>query len=197
MQPVVCGTLELVFERLEHREQSLRRLERHLAPEERRCAEHHAGLEARRFVARRGRLRELLAARLGAAPREIELTRGTYGKPALAGRLASRLHFNVSRSGDFAAYAFSRREVGVDLEQIRELPERDAIAAHAFSPAEKAAYACAGPAERLDEFYRIWTRREAFAKALGTGLALPIDSFDAAVRTFRPAPGLIAAAWAA
>ena len=91
-----------------------------------------------RFIVARALLRQLLAARLGERPEAVELASGSRGKPALAGRFAtSDLRFNVSHCKDVAVYALSSgREVGVDVEAVRTLPDADDVAARWFSPRE-------------------------------------------------------------
>jgi 4'-phosphopantetheinyl transferase len=146
-------------------------------------------------------LRELLAVRLDVKPEAIELAYGKNGKPGLAQRFADTdWRFNVSRCGDVAVYAFSRRrDVGIDVEAIRPVREADAIAARFFSRREYAAYSALGPRDRPLGFLQCWTRREALAKALGNGLSMPIEELDVLrapgwrLHSFSPLPGFIAA----
>jgi 4'-phosphopantetheinyl transferase len=150
--------------------------------------------DRRRYVVARGRLRELLAQRLGADPREIELVHGANGKPALA---HGSLRFNVSHCEDLALYGFAEgREIGVDLEVLRELSEADQIAERFFSADERAAYRALPAPQRTRGFFRCWTRKEALAKALGTGLAISPERHGGRawhVESFSPRPGFIAA----
>jgi 4'-phosphopantetheinyl transferase len=145
--------------------------------------------DRRRFVLARARLRELLAARLGVRPAAIELGYGPHGKPELVGRFAdSALRFNVSHKDDLAAYAFAwGREVGIDVEAVRELEDADDLAARFFSPAERAAYRALDPRDRPLGFHSCWTRKEAFVKALGGGLGQPLDRFDVSLAPGEPA----------
>ena len=116
-------------------------------------------------------LRQVLAAYLGEAPEEIDLTAGEHGKPRLA-REPERLAFNLSHSGRLALVAVARdREVGVDVERLK--PERDllALAERALAPEQAAAVREAAGAERVRLFYGLWTRHEARLKCLGVGLA--------------------------
>jgi 4'-phosphopantetheinyl transferase len=167
-----------------------------LTEDERRRA---AGLawerDRRRFVITRGRLRHLLADRLGLPPSDVELEYGCTGKPCLSRRLASRtLHFGVSRSEDLAVIALSNtRKVGVDVEAVRHVAEADDIAALCFSVPEYESYRALRPEDQPEGFLRCWTRLEAVAKALGCGLGhpMPSDEQDWAVRTFVPQPGYI------
>lgn len=142
-----------------------------------------------RFVVARARLRELLGSRLGVRPEAVELECGAHGKPALAGRFAdTNLRFNVSHCDDIAGYAFSSgREVGIDVEAIRALPDADDIAARFFSRRENAAYQALEPRDRPLGFFQCWTRKEAFIKALGEGLSHPLDSFDVSLAPGEPA----------
>jgi 4'-phosphopantetheinyl transferase len=173
--------------------------------------------DRRRFVVARARLRAELGARLGVRPEAVELQYGAHGKPALAGRFADGgLCFNVSHCDDVAVYAFSRCEVGIDVEAIRSLTDADAIAARFFSYRENVVYRALPPRDRPLGFFQCWTRKEAFIKALGEGLSHPLHSFDVSLapgeraellriesapgddRTWRleswsPAPGYVAA----
>lgn len=158
--------------------------------------------DRRRFIVARARLRELLAERLGAGPRTLELVSEPGGKPRLAPKLAaSGWRFNVSHCDELALCAFSRRrEVGIDLEAIRPVSEADAIAERFFAPGERRDYGLLAPDERPLGFLRIWTRKEALAKGLGAGLCAAPETLDASappqgwsVESFSPEPGFISA----
>jgi 4'-phosphopantetheinyl transferase len=70
------------------------------------------------------------------------------------------------------------RQLGVDIELWRPLGDEAALVRRFFSPAENATYAALAPAARTQGFFECWTRKEAYIKAVGQGLALPLDSFD-------------------
>ena len=142
-----------------------------------------------RFIVARAWLRRLLAERLDVEPGSVEFAYGPRGKPALAGPLAdSGLRFNVSHSDDLAVYAFSRgREIGVDVEAVRAMPDGDGIAARFFSHRENEAYLALDARDRPLGFFNWWTRKEAFIKALGDGLYHPLDSFDVSLAPGEPA----------
>jgi len=142
-----------------------------------------------RFIVARARLRELLAERLGARPDLVELVYGARGKPALSSRFASSgLRFNVSHSDGVAAYAFATgREVGIDVEAVREINDADSVAARFFSRSENETFLALGPEERSVGFFNCWTRKEAFIKALGDGLYFPLDRFDVSLKPDEPA----------
>lgn len=145
--------------------------------------------DRRRFVAARGTLRILLGRYLALDPAEVRFQYGAYGKPSLAAHTSAvDLRFNVTHSEDLALYAFAcGREVGVDLERIRPVPEMEQIAEGFFSARERAALKSLEPGQRLDAFYACWTRKEAYIKARGEGLALPLDRFDVSLAPGEPA----------
>jgi 4'-phosphopantetheinyl transferase len=143
-------------------------------------------LDRDRFIVSRATLRRLLARSLGVVPSSITFQQGQHGKPALA--TFAELRFNVSHSGDRGLVALAvGREVGVDIERVRTSVNPLEIAARFFSPVERAALEALSPADRRDAFFACWTRKEAYLKALGLGLSLPLDSFDVEVRPSVPA----------
>jgi 4'-phosphopantetheinyl transferase len=144
--------------------------------------------DRRRFVVARARLRELLGARLGVRPRDVEFAYGAHGKPALAPGGDPGLCFNVSHCGSLAVYGFAEgRAIGVDVEAVRAMRDQDDIARRFFSPRESAAYFAVAPLERPLAFFNCWTRKEAFIKAIGDGLHYPLDSFAVSLRPDEPA----------
>ena len=131
-------------------------------------------------AAGRGWLRSLLARYLEAAPQSIEFRFNEHGKPSLAGiHESSRLRFNISHSHGFALFAFARdRELGVDLEKIRLDRSFQRIAERFFAPGETARLRSIPAAQQAQAFFECWTRKEAYIKARGKGLSLPLDSFQ-------------------
>src|SRR5271165_6534531 len=129
------------------------------------------------YILCRGALRVLLAHYLECSPKDVEFIFGRKGKPALRG--TSPLRFNVSHSADMALFAFTLDcEVGVDVERIRELAELESIASHFFCADETAALLSLSPELRRVAFFRCWTRKEAYIKAVGDGLSIPLDRFQ-------------------
>jgi 4'-phosphopantetheinyl transferase len=172
---------EVVVTRLDVGLEALSELEPLLSDTERYRASRLAlDRDRRRFSVARARLRQLLSARLDARPESVELAYGVHGKPLLARPFAdSDLRFNVSHSGDMAVYVFSRgREIGIDVEAVRAVPDADDIAARFFSRRENEAYHALAPRDRQLGFFNCWTRKEAYVKALGGGLSHSFDSFD-------------------
>jgi 4'-phosphopantetheinyl transferase len=128
------------------------------------------------FIAGRGILRELLSRYVGRPPGALAFTYGPEGKPQLPVDAAC---FNVAHSGGRALYVVARgREVGVDLEEIRSDSDWEQIASRFFTGSEVAALAALETAERELEFFRIWTRKEAYIKGRGRGLSIPLNRFS-------------------
>ena len=142
--------------------------------------------DRRRFIVVHARLRQFVAERtIGTRPETVRFTVGQHGKPALADQ---DLRFNLSHSDDLAAFAFAAgREVGIDIEQVRSMPDADAVVERFFSAREREAYRALPAGERLEAFFCCWTRKEAFMKAIGEGLACPLDSFDVNLAPGEPA----------
>ena len=143
--------------------------------------------DARRFVVARSALRTLLSGCLGLTPRGVAFTYGAHGKPALDGTHAA-LSFNLSHSGDVAVIAAGwDRAIGVDVELRRPLPDLAALAARSFAPRERAVLDALPEGERAAAFFRCWTRKEAFIKATGQGLAQALDAFVVSLGPAEPA----------
>lgn len=137
------------------------------------------------FIARRGLLRAILGRYLGTNPSGLQFCYGTYGKPALASeRSTSRLCFSVSYSHGLALLAFARgRELGVDVEQVRPHLADENVIEQFFSPREIAALRELPGHMQPDAFFCCWTRKEAYLKTRGKGLALHLNLFDVSVRS--------------
>jgi len=128
------------------------------------------------FVLGRTFLRQALGARIGIAPERCELVELPGGRPMLANPCG--LDFNLSHSGDRLFVAIVENGVvGVDVEAVNWQQNFEAVRA-AFSTAELARFASLDARERVREFFRIWTQKESFVKALGQGLSYPLDSLS-------------------
>lgn len=139
-----------------------------------------------RFIAARGSLRTILGRYLGVEPGEVRFCYGPFGRPGLvapsdcAGHGA--LDFSLSHSGDLALFALAQgRKLGVDLERIDDDVEWEALAERFFSSQENAALRALPSDVRRQAFFTCWTRKEAYVKAQGQGLSLPLDRFDVSV----------------
>jgi 4'-phosphopantetheinyl transferase len=137
----------------------------------------------RAFVLGRAALRALLASYLGVEPAGVHFAYGSQGKPALADA-ACALRFNASNSNDLAACAFTTGcEIGIDIEQHRPLHNLESIADRFFAPEEAADLRKLPEADKTSAFFHCWTRKEAYIKAMGGGLSIPLDSFQVTLQS--------------
>lgn len=150
-----------------------------LSPEEQaRAARFLYALDRDRFAAARGILRVLAGRYLRLAPRDVALAVSPEGKPALAAGDRS-LRFSVTHARDQALYAFARgREVGIDIERILDAADVPSLAERICSPLEAAALQRLDGADQTPAFFVIWTRKEAYLKACGTGLRDDLGAID-------------------
>jgi 4'-phosphopantetheinyl transferase len=141
------------------------------------------------FTVARGILRVLLGRYLDLEPSRLAFSYGPHGRPALADRNGSReLCFNISHSNGLALYGFTHdREIGIDVERIRPEMANEQIAERFFAPQEVATLRALPPDAQLEAFFNCWTRKEAFIKASGEGLSLPLDQFAVTLTTGEPA----------
>lgn len=147
--------------------------------------------DRRRYELGRGTLRRILASYLRCTPEEIRFGYGEHGKPRLIDLAqGNSLEFNVSGSGDIAAFAVTLgHPVGIDIELLR--PEKDdSFVERFFAPAEWRTYSQLCPEEKSEAFYRAWTRKEAYLKATGAGLSRSLASFEVSLGPGEPT-GLI------
>jgi len=155
-------------------------LELCLSDEEKARAERfHREEDRNRFIAGRAILRKILADCLDRADepsgRMLRFGYGTYGKPFLLDD--PQLRFNVSHSEDLIVVAATRAgDVGVDIERQRLMKDMEGVVRLIFNDAERAAIFACPPETRPMVFYRIWTRKEALIKAMGSGLTALSDA---------------------
>ena len=149
--------------------------------------------DRQRFIAARGILRSLLSRYITIYPSHLRFHYNQYGKPFLAPEFSSYLlNFNLSHSGSTALYAIARnREIGVDVERVHSDFEYEEIAKRFFSVNEAAILSTIPTEKKLEAFYNCWTRKEAYLKAHGQGLSLPLDSFDVSPAPWEPSILLI------
>lgn len=147
--------------------------------------------DRQRFIVAHGVLRDLLGCYLRTQPGRINYVYNAFGKPDLSPEFGSRLRFNLSHSAGLALIAIAAdSNVGVDLECLRAQPDYAAIARRFFSAAE-ADQLTALPSHLFAEaFIGCWTKKEAYLKARGDGLAGPLDGFTVPLST-DPAHGPI------
>jgi 4'-phosphopantetheinyl transferase len=156
------------------------RLEPALSPDEKARADRfHFVNDRNRFVVARGLLRELLGRYLQRDPASLAFSYGQHGKPSLSEEDASSgICFNVSHSAGLAVYAIARgRNLGIDVEHVRAESAGEGIAERYFSAREVSDLRTLPPDRRIEGFFHCWTRKEAYLKATGMGLQIPLDSF--------------------
>jgi 4'-phosphopantetheinyl transferase len=148
--------------------------------EKERAARFHFPVDRQRFVASRALLRVILAGYLQSDPSGLTFIYSKREKPSLApAHAASGLMFNLSHSGGVSLYAIARRrELGIDVEQLGRNSDLQGIAHRFFSACEQEQLAKLSGEEKVHAFFRCWTRKEAYIKATGDGLAVPLTQFD-------------------
>jgi 4'-phosphopantetheinyl transferase len=158
------------------------RLAATLAADERQRAERFRfDRHRRQYQVGRGALRTLLGAYLGLAPGAVQFSYGPRGKPFLAacGTASPALGFNLSNSHELALVGFVHGlEIGVDVEYLKPMTDLEQIAERFFSASERVALRQLPGELKHEAFFNCWTRKEAYLKAVGEGLAAPLDSFD-------------------
>lgn len=152
----------------------------------------HFERDRRAFTVSRGFLRHVLGRYLTARPEDLRFAYGPYGKPALNDEhKQSSLRFNMSHSRGVGLVAVTdTKELGVDVEYIRPDFASEAIARRFFSSREVSAFNALSNELRVAAFFRCWTRKEAYIKAIGLGLSQPLDGFDVTLAPEAP-PALL------
>jgi len=148
--------------------------------EAKRASRFHFPADRQRYVAARALLRTILAGYLEIDPKRVSFAYSQKEKPSLGpAHVGNEVTFNISHSGGIALLAFARkREIGIDVEQIRNDFDVEAIARRFFSAHEQEQLAALPKEKRFDSFFRCWTRKEAYIKATGDGLSLSLHQFD-------------------
>lgn len=159
------------------------------ADEQARAERFYFQTDREHFIVARGVLRAILGFYLNRAPECLSFCYSSHGKPALAWESGGdAVRFNMSHSHGVALYAVTRgREVGIDLEYIRLNLEVDQVAERFFSRREVAMLRALPTEAQRHAFFLCWTRKEAYIKARGEGLSLPLDQFDVSLAPGEPA----------
>lgn len=168
----------------------LARAQRLLAPDEAERADRFTFQDGRhRAIAGRGQLRAILGRCLGADPAALQFAYGPRGKPALAGPWSGAgWHFNLAHSGDLALLAVTRSgPVGVDVERIRPVTDASRLVSRFFSRREDAAFRALSEDQKPAAFFRLWTRKEAWLKATGEGIAESLGQVEVSFLPGEPA----------
>lgn len=131
------------------------------------------------FAVARGMTKTILGGYLKVMPNEVRFRYNSFGKPALADDCKADLRFNLSHSHGLALLAVAReREVGIDLEYQRPEIATEDIAERFFSATEVKSLARLPKEMQAEAFFKCWTRKEAYIKAIGEGLSFPLDQFS-------------------
>jgi len=142
-----------------------------------------------KFVSGRAALRLILAGYLGEKANQVVIKTGEFGKPYVPKPMNNKdLRFNLSHSGEFCLVALSYgKEMGVDVEKIRDEVAVEDLAARYFAPEEIAELQALPNALRRLGFFLCWTRKEAYVKAKAAGLQIPLDQFSVSLTPGEPA----------
>jgi 4'-phosphopantetheinyl transferase len=141
-----------------------------------------------RFVVAHGALRTILSGYLGVAPNALRFGASEAGKPYITD---GRLTFNLSHSEGLALCAVTvEGQVGVDVERLRPIDDADAIVHRYFAPGEVRQYQATRTPDRTAAFFSTWTRKEAYVKAVGSGLDCDLMAFEVEVSPSAVCPRL-------
>ena len=195
--PTACDRLALGLNEIHVWSQPLTRTQGEIAPFRRLLSPDELERAARfrfehnraEYIISRGTLRFLLGLYLSVAGEDLRFDYSAYGRPSLHGESPRQtLDFNVSHSGEIVLLAFARgRRIGVDVEEIRRDFTTNEIAERFFSTTECDSLRMLPVEQRHEAFFRCWTRKEAFIKALGEGLSHPLNQFDVSLTPDSPA----------
>lgn len=153
-------------------------LENNLSIDElQRLSKLHLPADKMRFIVGRGGLKQLLARYLNVDPTKMCFNYTSCDKPYLKG---TPLHFNLSHSGNYILYAIANSAIGIDIEYCDSTLDFLTLAKEFCSELEWHTLSMLAPAERSTTFYRYWTQKEAFVKAIGTGLNFPLKQVNKA-----------------
>jgi 4'-phosphopantetheinyl transferase len=148
--------------------------------EQERAARFKFDQHRQRFVVAHAALRSILSQYLKTTPLNVQFVNGPNGKPKLAEEFArSDVRFNLSHSFDLALLAVIRgREIGIDVELVKEDYAFEDVAARFFTAEELAAFRALPVHLQRQGFFKCWTSKEAFLKAKGTGLSGKLDEVE-------------------
>ena len=149
--------------------EEVKELAKILAPDEQKRADRFRfPIHRKRFIVARATLRNILASYLDLDAKQIQFQYSDRGKPSLIDR---NIKFNLSHSSDLAVYGFTNnRNIGVDLEYLKDMPDAENLAKRFFSNNEYQAISSLQPSYKQQAFFQIWTAKEAYLKATGVGL---------------------------
>ena len=189
LRDLIFGSLHVWRILLSQSEEVARKLEGHLSVDEVQRADRYRRERDRcRYVVAHGALRELLADYTEQTPHNISFDHTATGKPFLSDdRREQRLRFNLSHSGEWAIIALAlSTEVGIDIEQIDSDVSVEAVAERVFSDSELEALQEVPLEQRTVAFFSAWTRKEAYLKARGEGIAERLRNISISIDSEQP-----------
>lgn len=146
------------------------------ATEKARAARFKFPIHRERYIVSQGNLRKILSCYLAIAPEDIQFSQGAHGKPYATSE--KNIYFNLSNSQNLALYAvLLDQEVGIDLEYFRDKVSYTELTERFFSTEEKNYFSKLPAEQQKEAFFRLWTSKEAFIKAVGEGLSFPLEDF--------------------
>jgi len=187
LEPLPDGSVDVWQVQLDRERDRLQVYKDLLSPDERESAHRFRSfLDRDRYTVGRGVLRSILARYLGQAPESLRFAYGARGKPAIAEPMSRDLHFNLSHSGEIALVAVSTGcRVGVDVEQLPSATKIDRLRGLALCQAELTLLSRLSGTARSRVFAELWSRKEAYVKADGRGLAGRLCRLDASAGSGR------------
>lgn len=160
--------------------------------EEDRARRFHKEQDTYRFIWHHATLRQVLCQYLNIEPQELMFDYSSFGKPSLSDNLNSyTLKFNMSHSGEILLIAITtNREIGVDVELVRSIPDMNRMVELYFTESEINWYTALTEPEKAPAFFSAWTRKEAFLKAIGEGLQYPPEQVEVSMDPEAVTPSL-------
>lgn len=142
-----------------------------------------------RFITARGFLRVLLGKYLESDPAQLTFAYGQFGKPSLVSHASQpKLQFNLAHSEHLALLAITKGGlVGIDLERIRFLPDYLELVERFFSSRENAIFRGLTAQKQAAAFFNLWTRKEAWLKATGSGISQHLNRVEVSFVPGEPA----------
>lgn len=142
--------------------------------EQEKAKKFHFPIDQKKYMISHGMMRQLISSYISCHPGEIRYHVNAFGKPELI-TPSNTIHFNLSHSEKLGALAISTSPIGTDIEHIKSLEDYVALTRHFLSAQESKYFERLSNAEQHLAFYRAWTRKEAYIKAIGMGLSYPVE----------------------
>lgn len=133
-----------------------------------------------------GRLRYILSRYLELSPGDIGIERGSSGRPEIVPREETDPSFSLTHSGNHALLAVSQMPVGIDLENIRASIDANVLSKRFFTRNESEALARLSADERVEVFFRVWVRKEAYLKAVGGSVPAGLSKCEVSAEVADP-----------